>query len=341
MSEIFPEPEHQLSLLPPEHPAWYAEKFVPPEFQRPLLGVDYGCRTCLIYAPSHNPENKSSTPPSLSCLWELAGPSYNQFDNPDNPVRRQIDAALAIGANVVAYATNRELKKKDEIFARSQLETTKPDSIGRGQLTIGKLRHGGLCDAAPKALANILRAAARELGILVEDTPAKLDLIDPAIFKHHMLFMHGRQAFAFDDAQRKNLRDFLKRGGTLLADSVCASQSFTDAFRKEFSVALPTYTIESVPDDDPLFSAATYGGYDLRRVTLRAPTAGRGPLSAEKRKVPPQLEGIRIGDRWAVIFSPFDISCALEKQNSMECTGYDRDDAEKIALNVLLYSLNH
>jgi hypothetical protein len=203
------------------------------------------------------------------------------------------------------------------------------------------LRHGGLCDAAPKALANILRAAARELGILVEDTPAKLDLIDPAIFKHHMLFMHGRQAFAFDDAQRKNLRDFLKRGGTLLADSVCASQSFTDAFRKEFSVALPTYTIESVPDDDPLFSAATYGGYDLRRVTLRAPTAGRGPLSAEKRKVPPQLEGIRIGDRWAVIFSPFDISCALEKQNSMECTGYDRDDAEKIALNVLLYSLNH
>jgi hypothetical protein len=24
----------------------------------------------------------------------------------------------------------------------------------------------------------------------------------------------------------------------------------------------------------------------------------------------------------------------------MECAGYDRDDAEKIALNVLLYSLN-
>jgi hypothetical protein len=24
----------------------------------------------------------------------------------------------------------------------------------------------------------------------------------------------------------------------------------------------------------------------------------------------------------------------------MECTGYDREDAEKIALNILLYSLN-
>lgn len=337
VSEIFPEPEHQLSLLPPEHPAWYAEKTVAPEFQRPLLGVDYGCRTCLIYAPLNKPEDESPRLPSLSCLWELAGPSYGEFDE---PIRKQIDASLAIGANVIAYATNRELKKKDELFVRSQSEDVQQDSIGRGQLTIGKLRHGGLCDAAPKALANILRAAARELGILVDDTPVKLDLIDPAIFKHHMLFMHGRQAFVFDDAQRKNLRKFLERGGTLLADSVCASQPFTDAFRKEFSAGLPDHTIESIPNDDPLFSASTYGGFDLRRVTLRAPAAGGGPLSSEKRKVPPQLEGIRMGDRWAVIFSPFDISCALEKQNSMECTGYDREDAEKIALNILLYSLN-
>jgi len=338
VSEIFPEPENQLSLLPPEHPAWYAEKTVDPEFQRPLLGVDYGCRTCLIYAPSNKQENESSSLPSLSCLWELAGPSYDEFDE---PIRNQINASLAIGANVIAYATNRELKKKDELFARSQPNDVQQDSIGRGQLTIGKLRHGGLCDAAPKALANILRAAARELGILVDDTPTKLDLIDPAIFKHHMLFMHGRQAFVFDDAQRKNLRDFLERGGTLLADSVCASQPFTDAFRKEFSAGLPDRTIESIPNDDPLFSASTYGGFDLRQVTLRSPAADGGPLSSEKRKVPPQLEGIRIGDRWAVIFSPFDISCALEKQNSMECTGYDREDAEKIALNILLYSLNH
>ena len=337
VSEIFPEPEHQLSLLPPEHPAWYAEKSVDPEFQRPLLGVDYGCRTCLIYAPLDKSENESPHLPSLSCLWELAGPSYDKFDE---TIRKQIDASLAIGANVIAYATNRELKKKDELLAQAQPKDVQQDSIGRGQLTIGKLRHGGLCDAAPKALANILRAAARELGILVDDTPIKLDLIDPAIFKHHMLFMHGRQAFAFDDVQRKNLQEFLKRGGTLLADSVCASQPFTDAFRKEFSAALPDHIIEAIPNDDPLFSASTYGGFDLRRVTLRSPTAGEGPLSSKKRAVPPQLEGIRIGDRWAVIFSPYDISCALEKQNSMECTGYDREDAEKIALNILLYSLN-
>ncbi len=337
VTEIFPEPEYQLNLLPPEHPAWHAEQLVAPRHQRPLLGVDYGCRTCLIYAPAGGLDADAPPLPSLSCLWELGGPGRREFPA---EVQEEIDAALAIGANVIAYATNRELKNKDELFATDKPELQQDDDVRRGQLTIGKLKHGGLCDAAPAALANILRAAARELGVRVDDTPAKLDLIDPQIFRHHMLFMHGRQAFAFDGPQRANLRTFLERGGTLLADSVCAAAGFTEAFRQEIARAIPDQPLEPIPVDDPLFSAADSGGYDLREVTLREPAGGAGPLAARKRRVPPKLEGIRLGDRWAVIFSPYDISCALEKQNSMECTGYDRDDAEKIALNVLLYSLN-
>jgi hypothetical protein len=34
-----------------------------------------------------------------------------------------------------------------------------------------------------------------------------------------------------------------------------------------------------------------------------------------------------------VIFLPYDLSSALEKQNSMEGTGCSREDAEKVALN--------
>jgi Domain of unknown function (DUF4159) len=154
--------------------------------------------------------------------------------------------------------------------------------------------------------------------------------------------MHGRQGFTFDPPRRQRLRQFLERGGTLLADSVCASPGFTTAFRTEIAAILPEAKLEEIPADDPLFTKGEYGGYDVRSVTLREPAGGgNGPITARKRQVPPKLEGVRIGDRWAVIFSPYDLSCALEKQNSMECTGYSRDDAEKIALNILLYSLNH
>jgi hypothetical protein len=59
------------------------------------------------------------------------------------------------------------------------------------------------------------------------------------------------------------------------------------------------------------------------------------------KKVPPELEGVKIDDRWAVIFSPYDLSCALEKRDTLECRGYIREDAARIGLNVILYSLQH
>jgi len=127
----------------------------------------------------------------------------------------------------------------------------------------------------------------------------------------------------------------------LIADAVCAAPEFAAAFRDEIAATLPGRKLEPVPADDPLFTAAEYGGYDIREVTIREPAGGDGRLATRKRRGPPKLEGVRIGDRWAVLFSPYDLSCALEKHASMECTGYDRDDAEKIALNAVLYSLNH
>ena len=337
VGEIFPEPEYRLHLLPPEHPAWHAEEVVPPELHRPLLGVDYGCRTCLIYAPPTELDRQNPGMPSLSCLWEIGGSSRRSLQP---AVRTEIEAALAIGTNVLAYATNRELKRKDELFAIDVAPATAREKLERGQLAIGKLRHGGMCDAAPAALANILRAAARELGISVDDAPSQIDPSDPRLFDYHLVFMHGRQGFSFDGPRRERLRQFLERGGMLLADSICASPAFTAAFRAEMAALLPEQKLEEIPANDPLFTAQEYGGYDIRSVTLREPSGGDGPLAARKRQVAPKLEGIRLGDRWGVIFSPYDLSCALEQQNSMECTGYSREDAEKIALNILLYSLN-
>jgi hypothetical protein len=336
IGEIFPEPEYRLNVLPPEHPAWNAEEIVAPELHRPLLGIDYGCRTSVIYAPPTDGDGKGGMP-SLSCLWELGGAARKRLPP---AVGREVDAALAIGANVLAYATDRELKRKDELFDIALPAAAAAREFKRGQLAIGKLRHAGQCDAAPAALANILRAAAREVGVQVDDAPSLIDPANEAIFDYHLVFMHGRQAFSFDAPRRARIGEFLNRGGMLLCDSVCASPAFTEAFRKEIVQILPGKPLEEIPGDDPIFSASEYGGYDIRTVTLREPGDRDGPRGLRKRQTSPRLEGIRLGDRWAVIFSPYDLSCALEKQNSMECPGYARDDAEKIALNILLYSLN-
>jgi hypothetical protein len=56
--------------------------------------------------------------------------------------------------------------------------------------------------------------------------------------------------------------------------------------------------------------------------------------------VEPELEGIKIDGHYRVIYSPYDLSCALEYHESLDCRGYTRDDAARIGINVVLYSLH-
>ena len=334
LRDMFPEPEYRLQLLDRDHPIWYAEEKVDPGQLRPLWGVEFGCRTSIVYAPLDPPEDPR---PSLSCLWELSRPGRGVKYS--DVVQAQIDAAKSIGINVLAYATNRELKTKEDYFRPATVKQS-TDKVERGKLYVANLRHPGGCNAAPLALTNLMESAGRELKIRTNVRKDLLDITDEALFDYHLVFMHGRTAFQLTDAERQRLKQFVERGGMLLADSICASRAFSESFRREMAAIFPDRKLERIPATDPLLST-TYGGFDLKSVSRRDPeTAARGqPIEATVRKTPPDLEGVKFGDRWGVVFSQYDLSCALEKQNSLECRGYTREDAARIGLNVVLYSL--
>jgi hypothetical protein len=56
--------------------------------------------------------------------------------------------------------------------------------------------------------------------------------------------------------------------------------------------------------------------------------------------VEPFLEGIQVNNRFVIVYSKFDISCAMDRQAAVACSGYLHEDAVKIAVNVLVYGLN-
>jgi hypothetical protein len=331
MAAVFPEPEYQLQRLTPGHPIWRMQDIVRPEspYAGSLWGVEYGCRTCVVYADR-----------DLSCYWELAQPGqWSRF--PDS-AREHIADALAIGVNVLTYATNREPKGKEQSFVTIEDGEFAAATGSRGVIEIAKLSHGGGCNDAPGALLNLLRTASQgEAKLNVRAASEMINISNENLFRYHLVFMHGRHDFRLTDAERKQLREYLNRGGTLLADSICASQAFTAAFRRELAAAMPEHSIQRIPIDDPIFTTAN-GGFDIRQVSLRDPQAAaeNQPVAARIRQVEPQLEGIQIDGRWAVIFSPFDISCALESHEAIGCRGYTQQVAARIGLNVLLYSLN-
>lgn len=334
MTEVFPEPEYKLRLLEAEHPIWYAEEKINPQQLRPIWGIEFGCRTSVVYAP---PDSSEASRPSLSCLWELSRPGRGTKYS--RVVQSQVDAAMSLGINVLAYATNRELKAKEDFF-RPTITRRPGDQVERGRLYVAKLRHPGGCNAAPRALVNLMESASRELKVRTQVRDELLDITDDSLFDYHLVFMHGRTAFRLTDVERQRLKQYIERGGMLMADSICASRAFTESFRREMAVIFPNSKLERIPANDPLWST-TYGGFDLRTVSRRDPesAAAGQPLEATIHKVPPDLEGIKLGDRWGVVFSQYDLSCALEKRDSLECRGYTREDAARIGLNVVLYSL--
>ena len=335
IERVFREPEYRLHLLPREHPVWRTEEPVAAGQMRPLWGIEFGCRTSVIYCPPDT-DPAGGARPSLSCLWELSRPSRDL--KYAEAVQQQVDAGLSIGINVLAYATNRELKYKYEM--PRNLAEKSGDRFPRGRVFVASLRHPGGCHAAPRALINLLETAADKLKIRVGAERREINITDAALFDYHLLFMHGRNAFHLTDGERKQLRAYIERGGMLLANAICANPAFAESFRREMGLIFPDNRLEQIPGNDPLLTPA-YGGFDLSTVTRRDPQRATGdePLEDILRRVPPELEGIRFDDRWGVVFSPYDLSCALEKHNSLECQGYVREDAARIGLNVLLYSL--
>ena len=334
LDRVFPEGEYKLRRAGPEHPIWRVEEMVRPA--SPYVGrlwtVEYGCRTCVVFSEI-----------DLSCYWELSSQDQlRQMRGLPEVVQGRLADANAIGVNVVAYATNREPKGKEEASTGTDKLLELNAAGSRGTIQIAKLQHGGGCNDAPGALVNLLRAAAQgdlQLRVSTNEFPVNAD--DPSLRKFHLAFMHGRHDFKFTPGERTALKEYLTNGGTLFADSICASKEFVAAFRREMKAVFPEESLRRIPVTDPLFSRAA-GGYDIREVSRRDPATQleNQPLRARIRKVAPELEGIQIDGRWAVIFSPYDISCALEQHESLECRGYTRKDAARIGLNVLMYTLN-
>lgn len=333
MELVFQKPEYQFKPLDASHPIWIADQKIPPDQVRLLLGIDYGCRTSVVYAP--NPPGDAK--PSLACLWELS--RGGQRDSYRPSVQEKIRGGLAIGINVLAYATNRELQEKD-LKPETVVIKGPADKYERGKFAVAKLQHPGGCDAAPRALANLMEQAGRELNIRVETHPKLIGMQNPALFDYPVVFMHGRNAFRLTEGERKALHEYVERGGLLFADAICGSEAFAESFRREMGIIFPKNSLENIPPRDPIWTSK-YGGSDLQTVMRRDPQPGRPgePLKSTLRAVPPELKGVRFGDRYGVIFSEFDLSCALEKHDSLDCRGYTKEDAARIGLNVLRYGM--
>ena len=322
VSRIYPNGEGELTRLAADHPIYQSEYLLDPETVE-LWGVEVGCRTAIVYSPD-----------DLGCLWDMWLP-YNPPGRSPKLIG-MITQKMRVGVNVVAYATGREPPSKLDVET-DPVDDGKDDVVERGLLQVAKLRHSGSWNAAPRALRNLLVALNERIGLAASTKTNTLVATDADLYKYPIVYMHGRTSFTLGAKEVERLREHLDRGAVLFADACCGAPAFDASFRTLVKSLYPEGDFKRIPPGHELFTAAV--GQDLSQVRRRVPGAGDGPLDIEVQVGEPFLEGIEVDGRYAVIYSKYDISCAIEKQSSAACAGYLPEDALRIAINVVLYAM--
>eukprot|EP00913_Durusdinium_trenchii_P035353 g33083.t1 len=338
--KMFPDNEAELKLLGQEHPVFRSEfrllKTQADVEQTKLYGVDFGCRTAIIYAPVQQGGQ------DLSCLWA----KWTIQDPPrrDNRLKTMVDRSMQIGINVIAYATGREPPQKlQDLGPRADKGSN--DRLTRGFLRVAKLKRNGDWDVAPRALRELLKGlnVANGQPPLANTKKWTLFANDKNLFNFPIVYMHGRQSFTLSQPEKKQLKTYLsKRDCVLFADACCGSKEFDASFRELMRdlFADKNLKLKRIPLTNKLFTEAI--GFNIKKVKrVSLESANKNAIIRRtEREVEPFLEGIEIDGRFVVIYSKYDISCALEQQSSIACSGYVRADAMKIGINILLYAMS-
>ena len=320
MQELFPDSE--LTPLSANHPIWNSHFEIVPDKNWPILGLQACCRTSVVYVPR-----------SLTGHWQFN--HANIKNQASAKAASQIEYASQLGVNVVSYATGRQLRDKLDL---PDITSGAVSVLSNRALVLPKLRHSGGADDAPNAWRNVLNKAS-EIGLTIDVDKILVSPVPDQLFNHPFLFMHGRNRFFFKNVEVDALRMYLKGGnrGFIFADSICSSQSFNTSFEKEIVRLVPDSELKPIPADHPIWSDR-FGGFNIDRVTITKPDRTK-PGGFAKRTVAPQFKGIEIDGRLVVVYSPLDLSCALENAALSHCEGYTKQDAIRLALNVLLYRL--
>ena len=305
MVELFP--DSKLEALAADHAIWNAQYPIGPSGTWPLLGLQACCRTSVVYCPAN-----------LSCYWALNRPGLSQGDA--NPrLLQRIEYCKQAGTNVVAYATGRQLKDK---LATDVIDKRAVSVLNDRALVLPKLSHNGGADDAPNAWGKILKELSLAEGLEIKIEKKMIPADEKSLADHPFVFVHGRGRISFSEDERTAIRKYLESGGFIFADSICASKEFADSFRAEMVEILGQNVFKPIPDGHEIWSDQRYGT-PITRLELRIKKPGGG---FEPKTFPaPPMEGVSLDGRLVVLFSPYDLSCAMENKSVSDCSGYTRE----------------
>ena len=143
-----------------------------------------------------------------------------------------------------------------------------------------------------------------------------------------ILYMSGHHKFSFDEKIVEKLRWYLKDGGTLLGDACCGAQPFTEAFKALTQQLFPQRPLRQLPGDHPLYQAY----YPIKSFSYNQP-------NKKNWEGVPNIYGVHLGCRLAVVLAPWDVSCGMAKHEHPWGFRVRAVPAQQFGVNLVSYCL--
>ena len=169
--------------------------------------------------------------------------------------------------------------------------------------------------------------------------------------KYPFLFMTGENHYKFDDRQKANLKEYIRRGGFLLMDD-CVVGSGGDFFYKSSYELLEQVFGRASVKRIPLQHEVFHNVYDLGDKGLpymeRHNRIFMPGMRQPRQKGLPYMHGqnhgargIFIGDRLAVFLSSTDLHCGWCDSHGFEFGKQSYEKAIQMGINIIMYAISH
>ena len=262
----------------------------------------------------------------ISCVW-------------NQNIQDRYQSYFQLGMNLARYASDRRpLRSRldyqkavcGELADAGKPQPAAPEQERKLVLVEWPVEGVRLTDVrGPRHLAETMKEAfniALEVRPFNEKTLDNLDGVN-------VIHLSGHNAFAVPAERLAKLQAWLKKGGLLWADAQCGRADFNASF-KEFAAKLsPGAGLGVIDQKDPVITGQGLPepGFDVTSIRYKASL-----LAAE---FAPKLQELKLEGRRAVVYSPLDLTCGLDGHDCAYCQGPVRNDALKMAANILLLAL--
>jgi Domain of unknown function (DUF4159) len=171
-----------------------------------------------------------------------------------------------------------------------------------------------------------LSVVQKKTAIPTERRFKSVKLSSKELFKFPFAMMTGEKNFLFTIKERKNLKDYLTKGGFLLASAGCSNKEFNKSFRMEIKRIFPKKKLEAIKMNHPLFRTVN----KIKKLNIKSETA---------TKV--QLEGLTLNGKLVMVYSPHGLNNTANTKGCCCCGGNEILNALDINVNVLVYAILH